>query len=206
VKKPQRIGISSINPTRFTAVWTPLRDDILVCIESLEKDFTNQFWARTLVRTLFTFVEATTYELKLAVLQAAEIGSLDLVLSERVALEDSVYELDNSGKVVARPRFLAAERQMRFVFGLMVRIVGSDAEMPVGDAAYAQFKRALRVRNRLMHPKDPADLTVTQDEIWDAIDGFHWYFRALDRLTKRWLDELERFIKEAEAYLAKSGA
>jgi hypothetical protein len=69
--------------------------------------------------------------------------------------------------------------------------------LQVGDARFAQFKRALRVRHRLMHPKDPADVVVRREEIDDALMAFLWFHEALNAVSDRWKVMLARDVAAA---------
>ena len=64
-----------------------------------------------------------------------------------------------------------------------------DIEKFFGDNAFNQLQRAKKVRDRLTHPKQLADITVTPAEVLDVTNAFNW---------------VSEFVSDIEALLAKA--
>src|SRR5947207_9335429 len=108
---------------RLHEITTVLSSDVARCGRELnrlqaEGAPIDQFWARALVRSFFSLLEAMTYELKLLVRNAAKDEIMTLAEGEQALLSDESFDLDDTGRIVKRPRFLAVERNFRFVYSL----------------------------------------------------------------------------------------
>jgi len=44
-------------------------------------------------------------------------------------------------------------------------LFGTTVDLPVGSTSWQEFLTAIEVRNRITHPKDTADLQVSDNEI-----------------------------------------
>jgi hypothetical protein len=182
-----------INLMRFSEVFVTLWGDTVRAQSALvdgvkTKQVLDQFWARTMLRSFFAFVEGITYELKLVIEGAVDDGMFDVSHEEWFALLEFTYELDSDGKVHQRPRFVALERQLRFVFQLAARLFGCEP-LPLGDARFDDFRRSLHLRNSITHPKDPDALKLRPEDIHRVIRGMRWFADVLVLLHERWKEQ-----------------
>jgi hypothetical protein len=77
--------------------------------------------------------------------------------------------------------------------------VGSDfANRHFSLDGWTQLQHAIKVRDRLMHPHEPPDIVVEQDDLYAVRDGMNWYNQLLqdidaehDRVMKALKDHLE---------------
>jgi hypothetical protein len=140
-----------MNPDRLQETFAAFKSDVIragkEAEDSLKRGVIDQFWARTFVRALFAFVEAYVYELKVIIRGAAANGELQLSEGEIAMLADITYELDDSGHVKEKPRFIPSERNLRFVHGLATRLFGLKVYPRASDARYQSFKTSVAVRN-----------------------------------------------------------
>jgi hypothetical protein len=49
-----------------------------------------------------------------------------------------------------------------------------NSELDVGGSEWQSFLEAIKVRNRITHPKKTADLVVSQDDLKNVIKTFEW--------------------------------
>jgi hypothetical protein len=129
---------------------------------------------RVLVRSIFSFIEALVYGLKMLALDDA---NTDMILSrgERMIAEEEDYQLDESGSVVTRPSRLRFLSNLRFAFRVLAKVSDAEFNLDVSGAGWQSLQRALKVRDRLMHPKRLADLEVTDAEVREALRAFIWF-------------------------------
>lgn len=59
-------------------------------------------------------------------------------------------------------------------------------QLPVSDHRYAAFKHALRVRNRITHPKSVVDTVVSREEIQAVLGAAAWYSDIQKAILARW--------------------
>jgi len=175
---------------RFNEALDPLLGDMERCIAKVMDDrksgTIDQFWPRALVRSFFVVVEAFTHELKVMIQAAVASGAFQLSEDEIGALSDVVFDLDEQGRTVTRPRFIATDRHFRFIYKLAIRMTGGSYQLPVSDARFGHFKQLLRVRNRITHPKGPLDVVVTAEEVEALLAAILWYIEAQQELVRLW--------------------
>jgi hypothetical protein len=120
--------------------------------------------ARDLVRTLFAFLEGTSFTVRMwAAAQLIEEQRISDF--ERAVLDESTIDLQD-GEVIPKQMKISLEENMKFTFKLADRAHGkTTATLDTSRKWWADFKKAIKVRDRLMHPKLPRDLDIAPDEL-----------------------------------------
>ncbi|MGB8367797.1 MAG: hypothetical protein WCF71_00740 [Verrucomicrobiia bacterium] len=72
----------------------------------------------------------------------------------------------------------------KFVVAMFGRLCGSKYAVSYGAAGHKAFIRTISVRDRLMHPKAIADLSVTDQETVDLQAAWQWYQTEMVALGK----------------------
>jgi len=178
-----------VDLSRWIAAAEILTADLQRCTDELNRalDTTgriDQFWARAMVRTLFAYVEGSTFEMHRSLQQANDRGVIRLSLSEQAILAELTFDLDQAGRPKSRPKFLQIDRNIRFVFALYARAAHSAYQLDVSGEGWQSFLSTIQVRNRITHPRDPNALDLTIQEIQAAVHTSMWYsgeVRALMR-------------------------
>jgi hypothetical protein len=143
---------------------------------------------RLLVKSVFSFIEAVTFMVKTLALLADEKAQR-LSPGEVALAKEEAYGLKESGSVQVRPARLRFRDNFLFAFRLIAKAEELDYELDVSCAAWQALQRALRVRDRLTHPKRMADLGVTEDEARDAIEAFEWVDQQLSIVCAKTIAE-----------------
>lgn len=138
--------------------------------------------ARDLFRTLFAYLEGTSFSVRMWSAKALlDEGMMDEF--ERAAVSEQAISLQD-GEVVVTPMKISLQENVRFTFKLMDRAHKKPTQtLDTGKAWWFDFKKAVKVRDRLMHPKLPEDLDISGDEVVLAIrvhDGFGELMRSYD--------------------------
>jgi hypothetical protein len=131
----------------------------------------SQVERRLLVRSVFSFIEALIYRLKVGTLIE---GPGKLSAGEVALVKEEDYELDDSGTVKIRRARLRFLSNFRFAFKVAAKASEVDFDVDVSGGEWQALRDALSVRDRLMHPKLAADLMVTDDEVRNAMKAYHW--------------------------------
>jgi len=166
---------------RSTAyVMEVLGDDLDKVYKRLSKDFDNpdkngllsfdEADAREFVRAAFAEIEGTSFCIRMWCAQRLlDEGRMN----ERERLVVSELNLDlRNGKVVERPAKIRLEENVKFTFALLDRV--HRVEKPALDTSerwWSNFKTAIRVRDRLAHPRLPADLDISSDELLAVVSA-----------------------------------
>lgn len=120
---------------------------------------------RCLVRAGAAMIEANSYFLKQLVIH--DIGKTSLSLGEKLLLREEEAYLKNNGEPAVKPAKLRTLDNIGFAYKTFYKVYNVDD----GDAIrelMAMSARLLKIRDRLTHPKNPNELTVTDVEQSDV--------------------------------------
>lgn len=187
-----------------------LNDDFLAVQDDLAASDT-QWRRRSLVRSFFAFAEGTLSAMKQTILAvhdryqpllsgrlqakllriaSPQFRSLEKFLEdfhlnpdELALLRERQYRLDSSGRPQEQHSFLRIPENLRFTFSLIPRLFRSDATPDVDSEGWVQFLRAVRIRNRVTHPKAPEDLDISDDEVTCILDAARWFDENAARVS-----------------------
>jgi hypothetical protein len=143
---------------------------------------------RDLVRATFSAVEGLLWRLKQRVLDhASQYGSLSI--HDLAALMEESYNVRNDGSVNPQTRYLPTATSIRVTVRAAQHLF-NEYKLDFGHVGWACLQRAIDVRNRIMHPKTPTDLFVSDDEVDDCIRGFGWFLALVIEVAQRIIDDL----------------
>jgi hypothetical protein len=160
-------------------VMSTLYDDLDKCFKRLEKDFDNpdeeglrsydESDARDYVRTAFACIEATSFSVRMWA--AAKLLDQDKMSEEeRWMVSERNFDLRN-GKVVERVAKIPLEENIKFMFALLDRVHGTVPRLDTGKEWWSNFKKAIKIRDRLTHPKLPHDLDMSGDDVMTIVSA-----------------------------------
>jgi hypothetical protein len=126
---------------------------------------------RHMTRSVFAFIEAITFAIKQA---AVELDAGKLSHCEVTLAKEQHYELRN-GTAKMRPARLTLKDNVQFAFCLFAKAAGIANVLNVSGNNWQRFLSVIKVRDRLMHPKTPADILVSDGEVHDVGQVFRWF-------------------------------
>jgi hypothetical protein len=141
------------------------------------------FARRTVVRTTFAQVEGLCAEaIDWARYYASDVSVHrgDYSAAERAALQGVVAVVNDKGEVrMEAAKYLPAKANVRFALSLVGR--GAEEPPPInfGDGGWDALCAGFAVRDRLMHPKDPDDVGVSDDDLARVRRGRDWLVAAI---------------------------
>ena len=135
----------------------------------------DSYSRRNYIRVLFASIELAIYLLKRTVLIAASSESGALTFAELAMLREQAFSLDENGKVRIRENFLRVADNLRFTIGCVEKGFGLSLNFDVANKHWADFKQAIKIRNRITHPKTHQDLDITDEEIAVAKRVGDWF-------------------------------
>lgn len=174
------------------ALIRELKQDVQQAFANVQSN--DQFWCRTLVRSIFSYLEAHSFVIRTATrkLLRPNARRIDSVM-KLALLSEPNYLPDGTGKLKE-----GAERRIPFVnhFAFTLRTYAEAGGMKAediarffGDNAFNQLRKAKQVRDRLTHPKCAADIVVTASDLLEMTNAFNFVSQfILDielQLTKR---------------------
>ncbi len=142
-------------------------DDGEVCEGGIEADY--EYHARQLIRAIFAYVEAVTFSAKVWSAGYCMENGIDITPQERYFATDTEYELNDRGEVVETVAKISLARNIRFALSMNRKAHGVSQPFDASVEWWSCMRKAIRVRDRLTHPKMPGDLDVSGDDIVNAL-------------------------------------
>lgn len=142
-------------------------DDGEVCEGHVEADY--EYHARQFIRAIFAYIEAVTFSVKAWSAGYCMENDIDITPQERYFATDTEYELNDRGEVVETVAKISLARNIRFALSMNRKAHGVSQSFDASVEWWSCMKKAIRVRDRLTHPKMPGDLDVSGDDIVDAL-------------------------------------
>lgn len=178
-------------------VFTILNGDLDTALaHAIKQD--DQYARRTLYRTYFAFVEGLAFQLRQVTLASlAETGVL--TTAELALLREERFQLDSKGLPEPRENFQSFLPNLLFSIRCYVKNHGAEFVPDTGHAGWEAMQRAVRIRDRLTHPRSLDGLVVSDDDKETLIKASDWWkatlvtmFRACDKADRRIRDSMER--------------
>ena len=152
----------------------------------------SQFHRRDLIRATFAAIEGLHWRLKQNVLNNSR---RILSAHEYAAMMEESYSVNKRGEVESMPRFVPLTASIRLIVSV-VKKYQPNYSVDFGHRGWSNLNHAIEVRNRLVHPKAMADLTVLDCDITKAISGFHWMLALVIEILEETKFSLEEYTKE----------
>ncbi len=154
----------------------------------------NSHLKRIMVRSVFSGIEAFAS----AILEFSKLKRSSQILKsmtahsnhqelhkeffEICALNNMDYKIDDNGEIKISP--LRTRLKDRVVFALKVLGKSTANEInPKAIEGWDEFVKAIKVRNRVTHPKSFKDLEILDQEYESIIKAFQWMIRCNHRAT-----------------------
>ena len=157
-------------------IFLILREDVSSCLQQLNKHDT-QFWRRNYVRAVFAFFEGSVFVMKRMTLDEINENALELPAATEALLMDESYELSEDAEPVSRRLHLPLARNVKFAFESFARALGASLQIDPKDLY--DFKQAVKVRNRITHPKTNEDVVISDADLTVVKKAEQWFEHLL---------------------------
>lgn len=144
----------------------------------------TQLERRSLVRASFALVEAYTHMLKSIVNNPADCTKRPNI-GERMFLSENTYTIKKNGIVRATDARIPLLSNIQFTFRTFCRLRGIDKHLATSESGWRKLTDAVKVRDRLMHPKKNSDLEVSDLELNEVIDAVEWLDKQMKSVLVR---------------------
>jgi hypothetical protein len=139
-----------------------------------------EFSARQLIRAIFAFIEAVTFSVKVQSAWRCMEEEIPIQDAERFFATDIEFTVNDKGEVAERQAHIRLVDNIRFAFRLHEKSLKLPATFSPSTAKWwPNLKTAIKVRDRLTHPKMPQDIDVSGDEILAALQAYHGFSAQL---------------------------
>jgi len=131
-----------------------------------------EYHARQLIRSIFAFIEAVVFSMKVKAVEYCPKRNVQLSDAERFLAVDIEHVLSEKGEIVGRPAHIRLADNIRFAFALQERALGVAKQFDPSTGWWSCLKLSIKVRDRLTHPKLPGDIDVAGPEIIAALKAY----------------------------------
>jgi len=186
-----------------------LMNDVLRSWRELHKATTKEdqdFWKRNFTRSVFAQIEgfaesfrfeAFAVELNKLISKISSGEEVSLDMGMLSALAGKSFMITNDGEMKPQTTRTAFLPNLLFCFKRFAEARGVHVQIKKGDK-WSKIESAVRVRDRLMHPKNPESLDIGEREIGDVVFTLKWFYKQLHSIQKleRQGEELKDFPDE----------
>ena len=191
--------------------------DQKACADILKKDTADQCMRRVYCRTNLAMVEGALFYFKSAtyrfneaclrpfinILTTFGVSLQGPIFNDIVPPEESELLLDRApdvganGEIRRTKRFLDFKTNFKFTFRMVDRVFKTSC-CPDYNAVveWCKLQEAVRVRNRITHPKDDTTLDITDAEIESLAVGCQWFLDFGGDVFQQISDSVEKNEKE----------
>jgi hypothetical protein len=175
---------------RSHELFEHLINDVCKSFEILGEQRESQYHRRTVVRTVFSFVEGVVSILKYELRSDIRMRRYEYDLSKKE--KEVLYEIkEHDGE--EKNIFIPIDLNIKKTFKLAVSVWSvEDFRLNTDGLEYDLFIQAKATRNRLTHPRTYYDLQVTDDEMASMECTFNWVRVSFGELFKRKVADLTK--------------
>jgi hypothetical protein len=157
------------------ALLNELARDIGAVIKGRPWNELSQSERRMLVRVIFATIEALIYVMKQIALAAHPDPKCPTISeAERAFAIERDFRLAPSGDVEQRTAKIPLETNIRFAFKLLAKAGTIPTALDVSGPEWQSLQAAIKVRDRITHPRSISDLTISDAELSGVMIGFTW--------------------------------
>lgn len=169
----------------FNPLRMRLSEDVSYFKVRLADEADKNIIRRSYVRSVFAFIEGYLYAFKQISLRISEESvGIKLNPEEIVALKEIEVSVDGDGKIKERPKYIPAKNSLVFSISSIAKQHEANFTLDKGGQGWESYQSAIKIRDRLMHPKKHMDLQVNDTELENVVNTYEWFTTELRRLEE----------------------
>ncbi|MGG4095304.1 hypothetical protein [Paenibacillus lautus] len=167
-------------------------EDVKISHEILQNN-DSQYNRRTYIRTAFAAVEASSYLLKQHCINEnnGEVYSE----AEIALLNDETYFLNNKAEASVRQNFLPVADNFKFAIKMYLKL-NPNKELELDTLGWDYFKKAIAIRNKIVHPKLLDDFVISDSELKIVEKAYVWVVSKVMYVLIYKIEYQDALIKE----------
>lgn len=134
----------------------------------------SQIQRRSVIRSAFATVEGTVNMIKQVILSDLHLNPGLHSEAEVAMLREESYLIDDQGNARNQPKFIPTDANLRFAIKMLCRGT-NDGLLDLSSEGWQAFRSSLKLRNRLLHPKQIIDLNVSDNEVFEFLKAMRWF-------------------------------
>ncbi|MBN1958555.1 MAG: hypothetical protein JXQ81_05480 [Desulfuromonadales bacterium] len=155
-----------------------LMDDVRTACE-LWHERTDDFFRRTYVKSAMSSVEGIVQVAKQAALLFDKLNNPQKLSQEEIfLLKEKSISLKTNGKIDIKDNAkLSLLPNMKFAIFTLAKVYNAEVDL-TKTPHYQDFEFAIKLRNRVTHPKKTEDLSITHEEMKIFENGMQFFREA----------------------------
>jgi len=154
----------------------------------------TQSGKRDLIRTSFAAIEGASWIFREHVVEAARAMS-ELEPAEEVALSETSYQVTDQGRITEQTRYLPLLATVRLTARIAEKLA-PEVKVDFSGQDWAGLKEAIKIRNRITHPKSRADLILSDEDIRTSVGSLFWLLNETSRVMEAANLSFEDYVGE----------
>lgn len=174
--------------------------DVIDAIERHER-VSGQANKRDLIRTAFAAIDGIAWVFREHVVDAARTTS-DLEVAEEAALSEASYQVSEHGKISRQTKYLSLVASIRLTARIAEKLA-PEMTIDFSSRNWGRFQLAMKIRNRITHPKNKTDLVLSDDDVEETLGALFWVASEAERVMAAANLALKGYVGEFSAILAE---
>lgn len=143
--------------------------------EKLLTERDDQFSRRSYIRASISAMEGIVWLLKQICIKASKEAHFGLSFGEYAMLVERTGEVEPNGEVKLRTKLIKLESNLLFTVRMCNRIFRTSVDLRCDTASWEKFRKTIKIRNRITHPKSIEELHITDGEILMCKEIIGWF-------------------------------
>ncbi len=143
-----------------------------------------QFKRRSFVRALVALIEFDIHNRKQRLSKLHTEDFIQLTNSELSLVLEIQPEIDETGKVKDRQKFLRLLSNYRFSIRLFCKHMNLQFSLNTNSSGWTSFKKLIDIRNKITHPKKSGDINITDEQFQDVLEAYKWFMDNYKSIVK----------------------
>jgi hypothetical protein len=157
-------------------LWATFHNEQVRLLPLIDKTKSNQS-NRTYVRSFFSMVEGITYRTRQILLHRLEEKKIKLTPEQTIALSEITVDLRDNGNINIRPKFYDFRSMTLFTYKIYSGLYNKHKiyKTFISDHRFNHFIDAIKMRNRITHPKKGEDVYIDGQDIQTVMSAGDWF-------------------------------
>lgn len=188
---------------QFRDLIIELSEEYAVDPRSGDPSTLSQSQMRMRVRALFATLEALIYVWKQMALEYHPDPDCKVLTQVEIGYaQEQEFKLNDKGQIETAQAKIPLWKDIRFAYRLLAKAGNVPSELDVSGTGWEGLQKAIKVRDRITHPKSTRDLVLTEDECKTVSHAFGWVVATFLNLQTRMTEQANRNLQSGDAQQA----
>ncbi len=175
-----------------TKFLNELEQDCEISLKNLEMEDSG-YNRRTFIRTYYSYLEGMLSCLRQSVLDGSLPLYTPLTDAEKAILSEESYYVNQKFEIKSRKNsYLTFEQSFRLSFRYFFEGVYDSMNISFGDGGWKALLDGMKIRNRITHPKQSGQLSISDEELKTVKSAKQWTDDLLQQLLDNAAEDIRR--------------